>query len=146
MVEAVLFHLKHHVKTKMGVSPIHGVGMFAIRNIKKSEVIFPDWVFKSGIYAIPNDRLIELPPAVLDLISIYFTNEECGYKGVKLFEGMNFICNSLSYCNSSWPEPQNTNIDNQGLATRDIKSGDEILMWYEIERTPDGMDKESINR
>ena len=34
-VDDVIDHLKNNIKTEVGVSPIHGVGVFSIRDIKK---------------------------------------------------------------------------------------------------------------
>jgi hypothetical protein len=47
-----------------------------------------------------------------------------------LFKGINFICHSVSYCNSAYPNEENINITTDGVATRDIKAGEEILEWY----------------
>jgi hypothetical protein len=43
---------------------------------------------------------------------------------------LDFVSNSLSYCNSAYPTPENQNIDSKGFALRDIKAGEEILEWY----------------
>ena len=134
MIEEVMFHLKNNIKTKIGVSPIDGVGVVAIKDIQELECVFPVWIHKSGIYAIPNHRLSEIPKEVLDLMNMYFTNEDCGYKGIRLFEGLNFLFNPLSYCNSSWPNSLDTNVDSNGFATKNIKAGDEILLWYDYRR------------
>ena len=134
MIEEVMFHLKNNIKTKIGVSPIDGVGVVAIKDIQELECVFPVWIHKSGIYAIPNHRLSEIPKEVLDLMNMYFTNEDCGYKGIRLFEGLNFLFNPLSYSNSSWPNSLDTNVDSNGFATKNIKAGDEILLWYDYRR------------
>lgn len=130
-LEDVIYHLKNNIKTKIGVSSIHGVGVFAIVDIKQGENVFPEWEFKSGIYIVPNNRLHEIPNEVLDLLDMYFINGECGFKLLKLFSGMNFISNSYSYCNSSLNTGLERNITNNGIALRDIKKGEEILEFYE---------------
>jgi len=135
MIEEVMFHLKNNIKTKIGVSPIEGVGVMAIKDIQECECVFPVWMHESGIYAIPNHRLSEIPKEVLDLMNMYFTNEDCGYKGIKLFKGLNFLFSPLSYCNSAWPNGFDRNIDDNGLATKNIKSGDEILLGYDYRRS-----------
>lgn len=129
-VDEVIYHLKNNIKTEVGVSPIHGVGVFAIKDIKKGEQVFPNWEGETGIYLIPNDRLNEIPKPVLHLLDKYFINEECGYKVFRLFNGFNFIYHSFSFCNSAYPNKENQNIDNHGVAIKDIKSGEEILEWY----------------
>lgn len=130
ITEEVINHLIHNVKTKIGVSSIDGVGVIAIRDIKKYEEVFPIWNYDSGIYLIPNDRLDEIPKAVIELLDMYFINDECGYKVIRLFKGLNFLFHGFSYCNSAWPDSNKVNITNDGIAMRDIRAGEEILEWY----------------
>ena len=130
ITEEVISHFKNNVKTKIGVSSIDGVGVIAIRDIKQYEEVFPIWNYESGIYLIPNDRLNEIPNEVVELLDRYFINDECGYKVIRLFKGFNFTFHGFSYCNSAWPNENNVNITNDGIAMRDIKSGEEILEWY----------------
>jgi hypothetical protein len=130
ITEEVIKHLTNNIKTKIGVSSIDGVGVFAIRDIKQYEEVFPMWNYDSGIYLIPNSRLSEIPNEVVDLLDKYFINDECGYKVIRLFNGFNFLFHGFSYCNSAWPHSNNVNITNNGVAMRDIKSGEEILEWY----------------
>jgi hypothetical protein len=130
ITEEVIKHLIFNIKTKLGVSPINGIGVFAIRDIKQYEEVFPIWNYESGIYLIPNDRLIEIPNEVLDLLDKYFINDECGYKVIRLFKGFNFLFHGFSYCNSAWPDNNKVNITNDGIAMMDIKAGEEILEWY----------------
>jgi hypothetical protein len=130
-LEDVMHHLKNNIKTKIGVSNIHGVGVFAITDIKEGEQVFPKWEWESGIYVIPNNRLDELPKEVLELLDMYFINDECGYKIIRLFKGLNFIANSYSFCNSAYNTEFEKNISFTGVALKDIQKGDEILEWYE---------------
>ena len=130
-LEDIMYHLTNNIKTKIGVSNIHGVGVFSITDIKEGEQVFPKWEWESGIYVIPNKRLNEIPKEVLNLLDMYFINEECGYKIIRLFKGLNFISNAYSFCNSAFNTQFTQNISNDGIALRDIKAGDEILEWYE---------------
>ena len=130
-LEDVMHHLKNNIKTKIGVSNIHGVGVFAITDIEEGEQVFPKWEWESGIYVIPNNRLDELPTEVLELLDMYFINDECGYKIIRLFKGLNFIANSYSFCNSAYNTEFEKNISFTGVALGDIQRGDEILEWYE---------------
>ena len=130
ITEEVIAHLKHNIKTKIGVSSIDGVGVIAIKDIKQYEEVFPLWQYESGMYLIPNDRLNEIPKEVLELLDMYFINDECGYKVIRLFKGFNLIFHGFSYCNSAWPDENKVNITTNGIAIRDIKAGDEILEWY----------------
>jgi len=126
----VIEHLKTNIKTQIGVSNIDGVGVFAIKNIKKDEQVFPVWQGKSGLYIIPNEKLNEIPSEVLNLLEKYFINDDCGFKVIRLFNGFNFLFHATAFCNSAYPSKENTNIDITGIALRDISAGEEILEWY----------------
>ena len=130
VTKEVIQHLKDNIKTQIGVSNIDGVGVFAIKDIKKDEQVFPIWKGKTGIYVIPNNELNEIPSEVLKLLEKYFINDECGFKIIRLFNGMNFIFHGTSFCNSAYPSKENTNIDINGIALRNIMAGEEILEWY----------------
>ncbi len=126
----VIEHLKSNIKTKLGVSPINGIGVFAIKDIKKDEQVFPKWEGESFMYIIPNERLSDIPNQVLELLDMYFINDDLGFKIIRLFKGMNFLFHGPSFCNSAYPTKENTNVDIMGIALRDIKAGEEILEWY----------------
>jgi hypothetical protein len=130
ITEEVIKHLTYNIKTKIAISDIDGVGVFAIRDIKKGEDVFPIWEHDTGIYVIPNDRLNEIPTEVLKLLDMYFINEDCGYKVIRLFKGFNLTFHGFSYCNSAYNTEYTQNITNDGVALRDIKAGEEILEWY----------------
>jgi len=129
-VDEVIYHLANNIKTKIAVSKIDGVGVIAIRNIKKGEDVFPVWNYESGLYVVPNERLSEIPNEVLDLLHKYFINEECGYKIFRLFKGINFLYHGTSYCNSAYKTKYTRNISDDGIALRDINKGEEILESY----------------
>jgi hypothetical protein len=129
-LDDVVHHLKYNVKTKLGISSIHGIGVFAIRDIQKGEMLFPVWEYDSGIYVIPNERLKELPNEVFEILDMYFINEDFGYKIIRLFKGVNLLAHMISYCNSTYNTNYTQNISNDGIALRDIKEGEEILEWY----------------
>jgi len=130
ITESVIKHLSKNIKTKIGVSSINGIGVFAISDIKKGDEVFPIWKYDTGIYVIPNDRLNDIPSEVVELLDMYFINEECGYKIIRLFNGFNFLFHGFSFCNSAYQTQYTQNISNDGIALVDIKAGEEILEWY----------------
>jgi SET domain-containing protein len=130
MLEEVIKHLSNNIKTKIGVSSTNGIGVFAIRDIMEGDDVFIPWKFESGMYIIPNNRLDDIPKEVAELMDMYFINEECGYKVIRLFKGFNFLFHGTSFCNSAFPNEENVNISTKGIALRDIKAGEEILEWY----------------
>jgi hypothetical protein len=76
ITEEVISHFKNNIKTKIGVSSIDGIGVFAIRDIKQYEEVFPIWDYASAVYLIPNDRLDEIPKEVVELLDMYFIINE----------------------------------------------------------------------
>ena len=130
ITEEVIYHLSKNIKTKIGVSNINGVGVFAIKDISEGERVFPTWEHDTGLYLIPNDKLHLIPIEVRNLLDAYFINDECGFKLIRLYKGLNFLYHGFSYCNSSWPTKENQNMSDKGIALRDIKAGEEILEWY----------------
>lgn len=130
ITEEVIYHLSKNIKTKIGVSNINGVGVFAIKDISEGERVFPTWEHDTGLYLIPNDKLYLIPIEVRNLLDAYFINDECGFKLIRLYKGLNFLFHGFSYCNSAWPTKENQNMSDKGIALRDIKAGEEILEWY----------------
>lgn len=128
--EEVIYHLSKNIKTKISISKVHGVGVFAIKDIMEGERVFPTWEYDSGLYLIPNDKLHLIPIEVRNLLNAYFINDECGFKLIRLYKGLNFLFHGFSYCNSAWPDRTNQNMSDKGIALRDIKAGEEILEWY----------------
>jgi hypothetical protein len=123
-------HLSKNVKTEINPSPIHGVGVFAIRDIQKGEQVFEPWAGKTGIYLISDDLFYKLNPKLINLINRYFITIDCGYKVIRLFNGINFVSHTICFCNSSYPNESDANIGTDGIALRDIKDGEEILEYY----------------
>lgn len=126
----VFLHLSKHIKSEIKQSPIHGVGVFAIMDIQKGEQIFEPWTGKTGAYAISDDMFNKLNPQVINLINKYFITPQCGYKVIRLFNGINFVSHTICFCNSSYPNKSNTNMGTDGVALKDIKCGEEILEYY----------------
>ena len=81
-------------------------------------------------YIIDKSKLKEIPKEVKNLIDKYFITKSEDYIAVRLFRGLNFTFNPFCFCNSSYPNFNNTNISNAGIALRDIKKGEEILEGY----------------
>ena len=126
----VIQHLMLNVKSEVKPSPIHGVGVFALRDIKEGEQIFEPWTGKTGAYAIPDDIFYQLHPNLIDLVNRYFITPDCGYKVIRLFNGINFVSHTICFCNSSYPNESDANMGIDGVALGDIKEGEELLEYY----------------
>jgi SET domain-containing protein len=132
LVDEVIYHLKHNILTELRSSKIHGIGVFALVDIPKDTYIFTKWTNGTGMFHIPKNRLNELPEPVLNLINMNFIDDDPDHKIIRLFNGVNYLFHSSSFCNSSYPIMENQNVDNFGKTLRDIKAGEEILEWYII--------------
>jgi hypothetical protein len=132
ITDEVIYHLKYNILTELRLSEVHGIGVFAIVDIPKNTYIFTKWSNETGIYRIPKNRLNELPAPVLKMINMNFIDDDPDYKIIRLFNGLNYLVHSSSFCNSSYPYKENQNVDGFGKTLRDIKSGEEILEWYGI--------------
>ena len=57
VTEEVIHHLSKNIKTKLAVSNIDGIGVFAITDINEGESLFTAWEHQSGVYVIPINKL-----------------------------------------------------------------------------------------
>jgi len=60
--------LKNGVMTRIRPSKVHGVGVFAIRDIKKGEIVFPYWWGKTAIYDISKSEFESFSDELQDFI------------------------------------------------------------------------------
>lgn len=121
-------HLLHDVYCHLAVSPLHGVGVFAIRSIPKgieplrSLLRFDDVKFTHA-------EVKKLPPSVRREIEMF-----CYYDDTYVFVpriGMNGA-NMSVYLNHSKTPNVEFNKNNELVSLRPIKKGEELLMDYDI--------------
>ena len=127
-------YIKEYVNVKLGPSIIHGVGVFALRDIQEGEELFKLWNQESGEYVLSDDELNSFDEDIrTHLLHMY------GYKNIndefRMFVILNKDCHwlfktPLHWVNScGWDEEPN--IDRDTLKTkRFIKKGEEILAKY----------------
>lgn len=120
-------HLNNTVFCKLGISPIHGVGVFAIRDIKKGTAL-SDYTLKDfkhrtkyTLYCMTPDEFKQILPEVRALIldrMIFHSRYNANY-----FE---FISpNNNAVLQSFMNHSTDPNSDGE-YATRDIKAGEEV--------------------
>ena len=61
-------YLNTSVKSYQRTSKVHGVGLFALVDIKKGEQVFPIWKGETGWYKIKFGKSKQLPKEVLSYI------------------------------------------------------------------------------
>lgn len=129
--EEQIVHLNTIVKCRIGVSKVHGVGVFAIRDIKAGEplYLFPDKQPKW--FTVPFGSMNKLRPEVRDLILGQWASIVNGSH----FLTPNDACWMVLYVNHS----DDPNYESKGdFALKDIKAGEEITENY---RTMDNYEK-----
>ena len=131
----VLEYLKHHVKTDIAPSPIHGIGTFALTDIKVGEPVFMLWPNESRIYTIDRNEFEELPNYSKKMIlKSYLNKPEYTLIWFRLFKDSYFnLANPLVYTNTAG---EDGNFDSmKRKAIKPIKAGEEILGNYKLEDT-----------
>ena len=126
-------YLDSSVKSYQRQSPIHGVGLFALVDIKVGEQVFPLWKGETGWYKISRDELESLPISVAAYILRSYTNDlHPNFKTLiefRLIKDTNFLFSEpLALINTAFSEG-NIN-SNSGIALKDIKTDQELLGNY----------------
>jgi SET domain-containing protein len=106
------------IDTYLDKSKIHGVGVFSNQNVKKGEKIKevrPEFEIEFDSHNLPN-----MPLCLAKLIDSHAYERELGSKILVL--GID----NEKYLNHS----TNPSVDDEGIALKDIKVGDEITIDY----------------
>ena len=102
-------------------SKIHGVGVFALRFIKKGERMYLKW----NPMGFLQTTLSQLRPEVREVIEQRWPPVRDGYPFIHPHEDANLI----SFMNHGYGEQVNYD-DKNDIAIRDIRKGEEILEDY----------------
>lgn len=114
------------MKTKLAPSSIHGVGVIAIKNIRKGEKCFISPRFEPRFYNVPFSSFNKLLPEVKELILERWASVVNG----SIFRSPNDDASLLMFVNHS---PDNYNYDVvSDVALRDIRAGEEIFEDYRL--------------
>jgi|TARA_A200000159_G_scaffold159287_1_gene177721 hypothetical protein len=125
-------YLNTSVKSYQRTSKVHGVGLFALVDIKKGEQVFPIWKGETGWYKIKFGESKQLPKEVLSYIlrsygnNIVNDNSELRFK---LTKDCNFLFSEpLCLINTQFEEG---NVDSKtGIAIKEINKDEEIFGNY----------------
>ena len=131
----VLEYLKPHLKTDIAPSPRHGIGTFALTDIKVGEPVFMLWPNESRVYTIDRSEFEELPDFTKRLIlKSYLNKSDYPLIWFRLFKDCYFnLANPLVYTNTA---EKDGNFDSmKRVAVKPIKAGEEILGNYKLEDT-----------
>lgn len=113
--------LNERVKLRIAPSSIHGVGVFAVEDIKKGDKMYADDI--PTIYNLPYAEFDKLKPNIKQLLL---------ERWPRIMDGSRFAYPDIrftAYMNHSY-EP---NYDNKNdVALRDIKAGEEVTEDYRV--------------
>jgi SET domain-containing protein len=136
--EQLLFELQQDTYVRVKPSQVHGIGVFAIRDIPKG----CRTIFSKGVGEWIKISFVEaelLPSHSQDLLETYCLYDEENYfvpdYGFKLMDIVLFLNHS------SEPNIISVNEGEQFEAMRDIKTGEELLVHYDT--LSDGEDYEA---
>lgn len=139
------------IKVRVFPSPVQGVGVFAIKDIKEGEEIFPVWEGLTGWYVIAKKDWKLVDEAVRELICDYNSQPTGTSKHRVLLQSnlpysgiLTVLVNSanawedvnIGHINDNPAATQKhvsyttTKVREKYVAKKDIKSGDELLAAY----------------
>tara|TARA_B110000211_G_scaffold122977_1_gene141862 strand:- start:866 stop:1285 length:420 start_codon:yes stop_codon:yes gene_type:complete len=126
-------YLNTSIKSYQRVSSLHGVGLFALVDIKKGEQVFTTWKGKTDWYKIKFSEAKKLPIEVLQYILRSFGSEiinDDSDVSFKLTKDCNFLFSEpLCLLNTKYKEG---NIDSKtSISLKNIKKNEEIYGNYE---------------
>ena len=124
-IEQQIEELNNEVRCHLKPSSIHGIGVFALRDLKKGEkcYCFPNQFRKW--YAVPYERLTELRPEIREVVLARWPAIING----STFQSPNcdvWLCSFINYS----PNPNYLQMGD--IAIRDIKKGEELVEEYRM--------------
>lgn len=138
-------YLQKYVVSIIKPSSFGGVGLFAVRDIKKGEIVFKPWMGESGIYHITHDEMFKLPEELQKSIFETFDNKiyHIDSNGVQTIEkqygkiffilekGYHWVyIYPLMFINSGLDKANVDTENYDSIALRDINKGEELLANY----------------
>ena len=125
-------YIDSSIKSYVRASEVHGVGLFALIDIKKGEQVFPTWKGETGVYKIKASDTKHLPISVVQYILRSFANKIVNDKSeirFKLTKDCNFLfAEPLCLLNTQYEEGS---VDiKTGIAIKDINKDEEIFGNY----------------
>lgn len=127
-------YIKNHVNIKIASSKVHGVGIFALRNIEIGEALFVEWPNESIEYFLNHSDFSDLNENVqnhlYDMFEFEKTNDGWKMK-IILEKNCHWIFKTpMHWVNSCmWNETPNFDKTTM-LATKQILSGEELFTKY----------------
>ena len=128
-------YLNEHLKTDIAPSTTHGIGTFALRDLKVGEDVFIRWEGETNSYVVSDEEFDTLPESSKFLIlKSYENRNEFPFKWFRLFKDSYFnLSNPWAYVNT---KETNGNIDSvTKKVIKPIKQGEELFGTYNLKNT-----------
>ena len=124
----ILKHLKSEVYCRLGISPVHGIGVFAIRDISKG--INPlTSLLKIKEFSFTKKEINQLPASVKKEVRMFCYYDKDEYLVPSI--GLNSM-NMAFYMNHSKTPNVEYRKNNELVALRKIKAGEELFFDYDL--------------
>lgn len=127
-------YIKNYVNVKLSPSKIHGVGIFALKDLKENDDIFVNWEGESGIHFITEEELNSLEEEVrLHLHQMFFFKkiDEKWLFQIVLNKDCHWIFKTPHHWVNSCFQNDEPNVDLNTLKViKKIKKGEELLTKY----------------
>lgn len=127
-------YIKKFVNVKLQASKIHGVGVFALRDIDANEKLFVEWDGETGRYFLTENELFSLDENVKDhLLEMYGYNKF--EDSFRMFVILNNACHWIFKTPLHWVNScgfdEEPNVNKETLTTnRKIIKGEELFIKY----------------
>lgn len=129
-------YLRDCIKTDIAPSPIHGIGTFALIDIKAGDELFQKWNGESRIYTITHNEFNSLPTHVKKMLLKSYENylEEQPVVWFRLTKDCYWtMSNPLAYTNTAGDNGNFSSVTK--VAKKSIRAGEELLGTYKLENT-----------
>lgn len=127
-------YIKNYVNVKLAPSKIHGVGIFAMKNIEIGETLFVEWPYESVEYFLSHTDFSNLDENVqkhlYDMFEFQKTNDDWKMK-IMLNKNCHWIFKTPLHWVNSCMRNETPNFDKETMVvTKRILSGEELLTKY----------------
>lgn len=128
LTEKLIIKRLEKVYCKLAPSPIHGVGVFAIRDIPKDLNPFSDSFMAQESIIVSKEKISHLGEDVISLLHDYHPTSGKNKQIVSNFPNQLIWSNYINYVDDTNPEPNIELLTNgEWITLRPIKKGEELI-------------------
>lgn len=136
--EKLILRRLEKVYCRLAPSPIHGVGVFAIRDIPKGTNPFNNSFMAQEAIVVNKNKMKDLDPEILSLLHDFHPTSDPNQQIVSNFPNQPIWSNYINYTDNPNIELMT---DGEWVTLRDIKKGEELLEDPKRLLNPDGSQK-----